>query len=64
MLDHFVVEYGGGQGYANVFVYGCDATLSNGDITWSSTWGIYRGASANPVMSNMTYANNSSGNVF
>ncbi|MBN2798176.1 MAG: right-handed parallel beta-helix repeat-containing protein [Deltaproteobacteria bacterium] len=62
VMEHAVVEYGGGNGRGNVYFDSCSATLRDSTVAWSSNWGVYR-SSANPTLSNITYLDNALGDL-
>jgi len=63
VLDDVTVEYGGDNGYGNIYLYSCDATISDSAITDSASWGIYR-SSSSPTLSDINYSNNASGDLY
>ena len=62
-LEHVEISYGGDNSYGNIYLYSCDATISDTATTDASTWGIYR-RSASPTLSSITYSNNASGDLY
>ncbi len=57
------VEYGGANGYGLLWIDGCDATIHDSTMRHSSSYGIYV-ASGNPVIYNITYSDNASGDIY
>jgi len=53
ILEWVTVEYGGDNGKGDLYIYACDATISDTTVAWSSTWGIYV-TSASPTLSDIT----------
>ncbi|MCA9570781.1 MAG: right-handed parallel beta-helix repeat-containing protein, partial [Myxococcales bacterium] len=62
-ITNSVVSYGGGNGFGNLYLNGCDATVTGNTIFHSSTYGIYVNG-ASPVVSGNSFANNASGDTF
>ena len=62
-LDGITVEYGGDNGYGNIWWYYCDGTIDNATITDSDAYGMYRSA-ATPSIGTVSYSNNSSGDLY
>jgi parallel beta-helix repeat protein len=61
-LDYCVIEYGGGNGYGNIYCNDASPTITNCAINYSSTWGIWQGTTP-PTMSGNTFTGNASGDV-
>lgn len=40
VLDHVVVEYGGGSDYGNVYVHDTSLTITNSELRSSKNWGV------------------------
>lgn len=70
ILDHCVVEYGGGGPgwggmiYAHADSHGVTLQVKNSLVRHSSTYGIWLGGSANETLSGNTMSDNASGDVF
>ncbi len=62
-IDQAVIEYGGDNGYGNVYVYHCSGSITDSTISDSSTWGIYVGGGS-PSISGISYASNASGDLY
>ncbi len=62
VLDWVTVEYGGDNGKGNLYLYACDATISDSTVAYSSSWGIYT-SSASPTLTNITYVGNTIGDL-
>jgi len=60
ILDWVTVEYGGDNAKGDIYIYGCDASISDATVAYSSTWGIYT-SSAIPTLTNITYVGNTFG---
>ncbi len=65
ILDDVLVEYGGGSASypGNVYTSGCGATITDSTIRDSARYGIYT-IGTDPTISNITYANNASGDYY
>jgi hypothetical protein len=63
LLEDVVVEYGGGNGGGELYFYFCNGSATDSTIRDSSAYGVYRTGST-PTLTNNTYSNNASGNVF
>jgi hypothetical protein len=64
VLDNVEVAYGGGGGWANVWVQGgARLSLTNSRLAESATWGIVVDEGANFEGSNNTYVNNAEGGI-
>ena len=64
VLEGVTVEYGGGNGYGNVWTAMCDdLTIENSTIAYSSNYGIYRILSS-IVPNDITYVDNASGDLY
>jgi parallel beta-helix repeat protein len=62
ILDHCLIEYGGGNGKGNIYCYYASPTITNCTITNSSHWGIYLDHS-NPTMADNEFADNVDGDI-
>jgi len=62
-LQYVTVRYGGGNGHGAVLFSGCDGTITDSAVEYSSSWGIYR-QGASPTVANITYAGNTSGDLY
>jgi parallel beta-helix repeat protein len=63
LMEWVTVEYGGDNGKGNLYIYGCDATIADSLMAYSSTWGIYV-SSASPTITDVTYLGNTSGDRY
>lgn len=65
ILDDAIVEYGGASASFPGAVYfnQCNGAITDSTVRDSARYGIYR-ASATPLISNITYANNALGDLF
>ena len=63
VLTGLTVEYGGGNGYGNLFLYHSSPTLTNCTVTHSSNSGVY-GDNAFPLITGSTFSNNAEDGVF
>ncbi|TET23073.1 MAG: right-handed parallel beta-helix repeat-containing protein, partial [Candidatus Stahlbacteria bacterium] len=64
-LNNCVIEYGGGY-YGNIYCYNASPTITNCEIAYSSTWGIYLYYSElDPaeLLANNTFHDNADGDV-
>ena len=61
-FENVIIEYGGGNTYANLYFGSCDARVADSLVQHSSTYGIYR-SNSTPTLSNVTYASNASGDL-
>ncbi len=61
-IEHAEIAYGGANGYGNVYMYSCDATIADSTVRDSSAWGIYAWSSS-PSVSGITYSGNASGDI-
>ena len=57
------VEYGGANGYGNIWISGCDGSFTYSTVQHSSRWGIYI-QNGTPTVANITYADNDSGDIY
>ncbi len=62
-LLYTTVEYGGANGYGNLWINGCDGSITYSTMQHSSRWGIYI-QNGNPTIANITYADNDSGDIY
>jgi parallel beta-helix repeat protein len=62
-IQHATIEYGGDNGYGNVYVYACNADIDNSTVTDSSSWGIYV-RSGTPTIGTISYSGNASGDLY
>ena len=62
-MDGVTVEYGGDNGYGNIWWYYCDGSIDSSTLSDSAAYGMYRSA-ASPSVSNITYSNNASGDLY
>ncbi|MFZ5476641.1 MAG: MopE-related protein [Myxococcota bacterium] len=63
-LDYTVVEYGGSNLYGDVYVNQNNLpSITNSTMRYSSKYGIYR-RSCSPTVSGITYASNTSGDLY
>jgi len=61
-FEHVTIEYGGDNGYANLWWYYCEGSIADSDTTNSSTWGMYR-TGADPSITDVSYDDNASGDL-
>jgi len=62
VLDNVVVEYGGDNGYGNIYSYYCAGSITDSTVSGSSNCGIYVTGTA-PTVSGISYADNASGDL-
>ena len=64
VLENITVEYAGDNGYGNLFWYGCYGSISDSLVQHSSTWGIYRSSGTTPTITDVTYSDCASGDLY
>ena len=62
-IQHATIEYGGDNGYGNIQVYACNASIDDATVTDSSSWGIYV-RSGSPTIGTVSYSGNASGDLY
>jgi hypothetical protein len=67
-LKNCKFEYGGHDGYGDIYIIDCTPTITSCDIGYSSEWGIYLEGSTYPdpaqLLADNTFHDNASGNVY
>ncbi len=61
-IEHAEIAYGGANGYGEIYLYYCDATIADSTVRDSSTWGIYQWSSS-PDITGVSYSGNASGDL-
>ena len=62
-IQYATIEYGGDNGYGDVYLYACDASIDDATVTDSSSWGIYV-RSSSPTIGSISYSGNASGDLY
>jgi len=62
-IEWSTIEYGGDNGYGNIWWYYCDGAISDSELADSSAYGMYMSGGASPTTSNLTYTSNASGDT-
>jgi parallel beta-helix repeat protein len=63
LLDYCYISYGGSTN-GDVYCNNASPTISNSEICFSKTYGIYRGGTSSPILSGNTYHDNTSGDLY
>jgi len=61
-IEHAEIAYGGANGYGEIYLYSCDATVTDSTVRDSSSWGIFV-RSSSPSISGVSYSGNASGDL-
>jgi hypothetical protein len=62
-IEQAWIEYGGDNGYGNIYSYYCSGSITDSEVTDSSNWGIYVVGTA-PSISGVSYSGNASGDLY
>ncbi len=63
IFEHITIEYAGSNLWGAFWSFGCEATVTDATIRFSSTWGIYRHSST-LTLTNVTYEGNVAGDLW